>query len=82
MKYVPLFKERLFWATKWEVRVDRSGRAPMSSRDGTDQRVQHPASVASAALLIKSCTQAAMQTCARCRRCGISCSGEDICRSA
>jgi hypothetical protein len=47
MRFVHLFGDGVFWAAKWEVRVDRTDRV---SKSGTDQWVQKERSVRLAAL--------------------------------
>lgn len=50
VRWVPLFSDGIFWAVKWELRVDRSDRVPPGP--GTDQWVQEERSVRLAALWI------------------------------
>lgn len=48
-RFVPLCKDGVCWAAKWELRVDRSDRVPVGNY-GTDQWVQEERSVRLAAL--------------------------------
>mmetsp|Transcript_52875 Transcript_52875/g.97547 ORF Transcript_52875/g.97547 Transcript_52875/m.97547 type:complete len:1023 (-) Transcript_52875:89-3157(-) len=48
-RFVPLCRDGVFWAAKWELRVDRSDRVP-ASKKGTDQWVQEERSVRLVAL--------------------------------
>lgn len=61
MRYVPLCQDGVFWAVKWEARVDRSSRVTVSSRYGTDQSVRHPQSVVLVALWVKRSTHGTRQ---------------------
>lgn len=45
MRYVDVCRDGVFWAVKWEVRVDLSSRVPVKSRYQTDQWVQQTGSV-------------------------------------
>mmetsp|Transcript_6872 Transcript_6872/g.10941 ORF Transcript_6872/g.10941 Transcript_6872/m.10941 type:complete len:103 (+) Transcript_6872:1-309(+) len=49
MRFVPLCRDGVFWASSWEVRVDRSDRVPCSHHD---QWVQQERSVVLAALWV------------------------------
>merc|ERR1711933_322963 len=49
-RFVPLCEDGVFWATVWEVRVDRTLKVP---KRGTDQWVQMPGSVHLVALWLR-----------------------------
>ena len=58
IRFVPLFGDGVFWAAKWELRVDRADRVKVKHR--TDQWVQRARSVHLVALWLCGRTSAEM----------------------
>ena len=59
IRFVPLFRDGVYWAAKWQLQVDRSDRVPCS-RKSKDQWVNHERSVRLQALWLCGKTAADM----------------------